>query len=585
MPTASSNAVGYSPEHIAEKLAPHLPARAVALDRPAMTAVAQHDTGIPAAFDLISAPGACSFAADFARTGGRTEPEWRAALGLVKHCDGGEKLAHDFSAKSTEYEPSETQGKFDRWGVGPPTCAHISDIHRGCKECPHRGKITSPIQLGRAPVAPPWVKELNERFAVVRWGSSVVILDGRTPSDGPDGTRYGRGFLDLAAFRALHRGQAVPGNEGKPLAEAWLAHPQRRQYDGAVFAPPPVTPPPANILNLWEGFAYEPKAMCAFVALWLELLARAIPDPQVRQFVHRWIAWKVQNPGAVPGTVLVCIGLKGTGKNSLLEPIVRIFGRHGAVFDDPEQVAGRFTGHLMTTAFAVLDEALFSGDPRQADRIKARSTATSMTYEAKGKDPISGQNRCAYVLLTNHAHAWQATTDERRAVVVNFAQELKSDKDFWARYQAALKDGGPAELLAHLLGLDLTGFDVRAIPKSSGLQEQVARTSLRSAPAAWWAECLTDGEVHDGVRMHELHVDVPTELAAEAAKASFTRYCQRSGLRCEWHVAAREFLKWGWGLQVRRGKDRHRVYPLPPLSTLRDAFTAATGVTFSEAAP
>ena len=158
--------------------------------------------------------------------------------------------------------------------------------------------------------APAWLRELNSRYALVRVGSKIIVADFRTPYVGAQGVTYGMDYLDIAALRTRHAGQfapsAKPGEKQRALAEAWLAHPQRRQYEGVVFAPGEPTPP--SILNLWQGFAVTPVA--GIVSLWLRLLDALVPDPETRAYVLLWLAWKVQNPGGVPDTVLVFTGAR-----------------------------------------------------------------------------------------------------------------------------------------------------------------------------------------------------------------------------------------------------------------------------------
>lgn len=532
--------------------------------------------------------------------GGRVpEPHWRAVLGVLKFCKGGEKLAHEWSSGDKRYSEHETQAKLDHWSTGPTTCAHMADVSGKCDGCPHRGKITSPIQLGRAVQAlanddgqgaaadaPDWVRELNNQYALVRIGKGIVVADFQTPYPGAQGITYSMGYLDIVAARTRYAGRfappAKPGARPVPLLDAWLSHPQRRQYDGVVFSPGDAVPP--NILNLWQGFAVAPQA--GDVSLWLRLLGALVPDEATRAYVVRWLAWKVQNPGGVPDTVLIFTGGKGTGKNSLFVPLLTAFGRHGMLADDPELIAGRFTGHLMYCAFAVLDEAVFVGDPRQADRIKSRVTARHTIYEQKGLDPIHGINRCAYVMLTNHAHAWQATTDERRAVVIEVGDSLRGDHDFWTEYHAWANGPGPAALLRYLQGLDVSGFNPRAIPRNDALQRQIELTALRDPAVSWWRTCLEEGFVtwRDGSiqRRELLHEGRETEIARDALRRSFTDSAAgRSHSAGDWHVVGKKLNAW----TGRRGARRRdsmggiaRFDVLPPLPTLREQFTAATGV-------
>ena len=78
-----------------------------------------------------------------------TEPLWRAGLSIAKFCIDGEKAAHIISRDHTEYSEEETSNKFDLI-KGPYLCTSFDEHNAGvCTECPHWGKIKSPIVLGQ----------------------------------------------------------------------------------------------------------------------------------------------------------------------------------------------------------------------------------------------------------------------------------------------------------------------------------------------------------------------------------------------------------------------------------------------------
>jgi predicted P-loop ATPase len=80
-------------------------------------------------------------------------PEWRALLSIVARCEHGEALAHAVSEPYPGYSPEETDHEYARVQAGPFTCATIErDAGSAwCRACPHRGRITSPAQLGSDP--------------------------------------------------------------------------------------------------------------------------------------------------------------------------------------------------------------------------------------------------------------------------------------------------------------------------------------------------------------------------------------------------------------------------------------------------
>lgn len=541
-----------------------------------------------------------------AARGNVSEPLWRAMLGVVKHTVEGEQVIHNLSDGHPEYDRAETQAKYDRWAAGPTTCAQFElYCPTECSGCKYRGKITSPIQTGavvevtppgtqaadQTDTVPDYVAQLNARHALVRRGAEMVILDERTPTVTARGVTLGRGWLHSSAFRQMYQGRVVevetPVGETKrlPLASVWLNHTGRRQYDGTVFAP--LEEVPENILNLYAGFAVPPQA--GDVTPWLELLEALIPDIADRKYVARWLAWKVQNPGGVPDTILILTGKKGTGKNSLFDPLIVLFGIHAMLVDNPELIAGRFTGHLMDKCFVVLDEAVFTRDPRQQDAMKSRTTAKVMMYEDKGMPPVSGINRCAYVMLTNHEHVWQATTDERRAVVVEVGDGLRGSLGFWKRYHAWVKGDGPAALLHHLQQMDLSGFDPRAIPKGEALRKQIELTALRDPAVAWWHRCLSEGAVRcrDGGmdRVLVLNTDEPTEVDVHLVRESYEQTAGSRGANgTSWPQVAKRLHAWCGPAGLHKARPRadtgvrlHR-YTMPPLAALREHFTKATNV-------
>lgn len=78
-----------------------------------------------------------------------SEPLWRGGLSITKFCVDGEKAAHRISSRHPGYDPDETRGKLDQI-KGPYTCETFDKLNPGvCADCKHKGKIKSPIVLGR----------------------------------------------------------------------------------------------------------------------------------------------------------------------------------------------------------------------------------------------------------------------------------------------------------------------------------------------------------------------------------------------------------------------------------------------------
>jgi len=160
-------------------------------------------------------------------------------------------------------------------------------------------KSTVPVTPLSGPHPADWVDEMNERYAVVRVGSEVYIMDFQTPSHMGYGGRCKAEPLKIPALKQLQAGQYVTDpvtNITSKKADAWLNHPRRRQYEQMVFAPGESLP--ANILNLWQGLQIQPQA--GDVEPWFQALHGQVPEQAPSDYVLHWLAWKVQNPGKIP---------------------------------------------------------------------------------------------------------------------------------------------------------------------------------------------------------------------------------------------------------------------------------------------
>jgi hypothetical protein len=107
----------------------------------------------------------CPQIANFrANRGNISEPSWYAGLGILAYCEDGERFAHDWSSGHADYNVAETEGKLTQWkaAAGPTTCSKFeqedSSSPSRCAGCKFKGKLVSPIILGREVAAADEVK-------------------------------------------------------------------------------------------------------------------------------------------------------------------------------------------------------------------------------------------------------------------------------------------------------------------------------------------------------------------------------------------------------------------------------------------
>lgn len=78
-----------------------------------------------------------------------SEPLWWDALSVAQFCSDRDTAIHKLSNQHPDYDPADTEEKASH-SKGPHTCAEFEKSNPGgCDECPFKGKIKSPIVLGK----------------------------------------------------------------------------------------------------------------------------------------------------------------------------------------------------------------------------------------------------------------------------------------------------------------------------------------------------------------------------------------------------------------------------------------------------
>jgi hypothetical protein len=264
----------------------------------------------------------------------------------------------------------------------------------------------------------------------------------------------------------------------KDHADIWLNHAERRQYTKVVFKPGETTP--AEIYNLWQDFAYEPKQ--GDCSLYLNHVRDNICRGNEEHFkwLVNWMAYAVQHPNEQGHSAIVVFGKKGVGKNIMAETFSRLWGAHGMTVNDQKRVTGNFNNHLRDKCVLVCDEAFFAGDPRQDRVLKSLVTSDTITIESKGIDTVTVANLLRVIILGNDRQLVRATYDERRYFVLECGDDQRNNQEYFGALKKQLEHNGGAgysALLFHLLNVDLTGFNVRKPPHTDELREQMQEST------------------------------------------------------------------------------------------------------------
>jgi hypothetical protein len=418
------------------------------------------------------------------------------------------------------------------------------------------------------------VDELNKNHALVLAGDKAVVMKMENKTDFR--------LLKVSAFRQWHSNQhTLVGEKIVKIGDCWLDHPDRRQYEGIEFAP---SGGRDGYYNLWQGFAIEPReGNCSkFLAHLRDNVAQGNEDHF--NWIVGWWAQIVQQPTEKPGTSLVIRGKQGTGKTKIGEVFGSLFGKHYELVADPRYITGQFNSHMAALLVPHADEAFWAGDRRAEGKLKDLITGRKHRLEFKGIDPILVDNHIRLFITANHDWVVPAGFEERRNAVFDISEAKIRNTKYFAAIDEEMNNGGREALLHYLLTFDLSQINLRQIPRTEALFEQIVATA--TPEQSWWFDVLDNGTLPFG----------SSEQNVCPKKTLYNRYVKhasRQGARRkEIETKIGMFLKKYVGPELRSDEkkeygivDRHghvstengRVYRFSALKDCRERFVRAIG--------
>jgi hypothetical protein len=175
-------------------------------------------------------------------------------------------------------------------------------------------------------------------------------------------------------------------------------------------------------------------------------------------------------------------------------------------------------GHVFVIANHPLSPSSFSDRARHVRILKGISTEPTITIEGKYINAVPMANRLHIMMATNDDWAVDASLEARRYVVLDVNESRINDFAYFKAIQDELDHGGLEAMLydpSHLPLVRFDAFNVRRVPKTSGLDEQKKQSF--TVPDQWLQEILARGYVWGpqyGCTMYfrEWHETVTTAL-------------------------------------------------------------------------
>ena len=146
-----------------------------------------------------------------------------------------------------------------------------------------------------------------------------------------------------------------------------------------------------------------------------------------------------------------------------------------------------------------LDEALWAGDRKGEGVLKVLITEPRLQLEAKFRDPVMVVNRLRIIAASNNDWFVPAGIGDRRWFILDVADTFAGTdhREYWEALYGKIENGGAEAMFYDLLQMDLSTFNVRAVPHTAAKAHQQAH-SLRGVEA-WVHHFLQEGAIGSSV--------------------------------------------------------------------------------------
>lgn len=299
----------------------------------------------------------------------------------------------------------------------------------------------------------------------------------------------------------------------------WLESPKREMINlkDIVFdASAPPGSMVAGTINLFHGFPMKPKKGDCLILM--DLFRYICKEPEVFEFVLKWIAYPLQNPGAKMQTAVIMHGDEGTGKSFLWREVVaKIYAEYAGVIGQAE-LESQFNPWASKKLLLIAEEVVSRAELNShKGKLKHLVTGGDIQINDKNVPLRVEKNQANFVFLSNEIQPNKLDHTDRRYCVITTPPPL--GREFYEEAAQCIMNGGVEAFYHELMNMDLTGFGPHTKPPLNDDKRELIEVSLS-------AEEHFFNEWRDG------QLDVPfMTCTTEQVYQVFARWCTRSGYK------------------------------------------------------
>ena len=233
--------------------------------------------------------------------------------------------------------------------------------------------------------------------------------------------------------------------------------------------------------NLWSGWEVKPvKGKCTGLLLLLKYLCADEPNhAEIYDWILKWLAYPLQNPGAKLKSSIGMHGGQGTGKSMFFEAVCEIYGKYGIVLHQDALEDSFNSDWTSKKLFIVADEVVAKNDKYNIkNKLKGYITGSTIRVNTKMVAAHTEKNQMNMVFLSNEYNMLVIEEDDRRHCIIKTPEKL--EEQVYQSIDEEIKNGGIAALYDYLLNYDLGDFNTDTKPPMTTAKQNLINVNLDS---------------------------------------------------------------------------------------------------------
>ena len=218
-------------------------------------------------------------------------------------------------------------------------------------------------------------------------------------------------------------------------------------------------------LNTWKGWPMTPKAgTCERLLELIEYLCSAEANGrEVCDWLLKWMAYPLQNPGAKMSSAVIMHGPQGTGKSTVFQCLAKIYGDYATVLNQ-RGLEDRFNADWVDSKLFILAEEVVTRAEMWhiKNELKELVTGEWIRVNPKNIAAYRQRNQVNIAYNSNENQPLPLDNDDRRHCVIYTPPALGDE--YYDEVFLEIEAGGVAAFYDHLLKLDLSGFHPKKRP-------------------------------------------------------------------------------------------------------------------------